>query len=557
MSLDWMNFLLEAAPTNFVAVNGVGLILLIGAGVMIGAIAALAGQRVFKNFIQSLGWRLSAQPNEQERERNLANSAPDSTDSMEWQLETADDTHSASTATTVTVDASQENGSQGNGSQKNNSLEDAEAKSSSSQRAIRGTAERLGKVARSAKSAMSSDKTESSNGAAGKSSQESASSQLSKPESQGSDSSISRYERAEKKMSNGSSRQSDLASMGNQRKMNASKPNGSRNSPYNGHTNGSGNETLRSVLQSFVASHRGEVTLTVGLLVADLLLWILPHPAGYLFIEVPISLGVAIAISWLGSQLFREFFDGYLLNAAVREGRKLNSELLILAKFAANGIIILVAVVAFAQTHQINIFGIVASLGIGGLAVAFAAQKTLEQLLGGIVIYLDRPFVVDDYVGLPDGTFGRVESIGLRSTKVRTSGKGTLMIVPNSVLTQINIENFTGAKKVMSIVYLDLYRLIPDDEKALIRQVILESTSDIFGIDSRSTDVTFRHAPKSGDRTQVQITFFILGSGEVSMDLRRQVLDLANQNMTQQLLDYGLRFDLEEPTIYVDSPITI
>lgn len=74
-------------------------------------------------------------------------------------------------------------------------------------------------------------------------------------------------------------------------------------------------------------------------------------------------------------------------------------------------------------------------------------KKTLEQLLGGVVIYLDRPFVLDDYIGLPDGTFGRVESIGLRSTKIRVSGKGTLMVIPNSSLTQTNIENFTGAKK--------------------------------------------------------------------------------------------------------------
>lgn len=327
--------------------------------------------------------------------------------------------------------------------------------------------------------------------------------------------------------------------------------------PEGGKTNGNGQSQLTTVYQNFVEAHRSLLTLTGILLSSELILYALPHPDWYMFIEVPISLTLAIAISWLGSRLFRDFFDSYLLETAVREGRKLNSEFLILAKLLANGVIVLIAVVLFAQTHQINIFGLIASLGIGGLAVAFAAQKTLEQLLGGIVIYLDRPFVVDDYIGLPDGTFGRVESIGLRSTKVRTSGKGTLIIVPNSSLTQVNIENFTGAKKVMSIVYLNLHCLIPDDEKALIRQVILESTADIFGIDSRSTDVTFRPMPQESNRTQVQITFFILGSGEVSMGLRRQVLDLANQNVTQRLMDYGLQFDIEEPTIYVDAPITI
>uniref|UniRef100_A0ACD5GQ03 Mechanosensitive ion channel family protein n=1 Tax=Desertifilum tharense IPPAS B-1220 TaxID=1781255 RepID=A0ACD5GQ03_9CYAN len=243
-----------------------------------------------------------------------------------------------------------------------------------------------------------------------------------------------------------------------------------------------------------------------------------------------------------------------MIDVAFKSGRKVNSELLLVGKYVTNFSILLLAVIYFAQTHKINIFGLIASLGVGGLAVAFAAQKTIEQFIGGIVLFLDRPFVVDDYIGLPDGTFGRVESIGLRSTKIRTSGKGTLMIIPNNSLTQTHIENFTGAKKVMSIVYLNFHQTIVSNERALIRQIILESTSDIFGLDSRNTDVTFREL---GGRTQAQITFFILGSGEVSMDLRRQLLDVASQNITFKLKEYQIAFDIEEPTIYVDAPITI
>ncbi|MEB3357032.1 MAG: mechanosensitive ion channel domain-containing protein [Synechococcales bacterium] len=314
--------------------------------------------------------------------------------------------------------------------------------------------------------------------------------------------------------------------------------------------------TTWQLLQESLQPYRGLAVGAIALLVLDLVVSLLPRSPWYPALEIPVSLALTITVSWLASNLFKRFFDLYLLDAVVKEGRRLNSEILILAKFSANAVIVVLAVIIFAQTHQINVFGLVASLGIGGLAVAFAAQKTLEQLLGGIVLYLDRPFIVDDYIGLPDGTFGRVESIGLRSTKIRTSGKGTLMVVPNSSLTQINIENFTGAKKVMAIIYLNLYRQIPEEERALIRQVILESTNDIFGIDPRSTDVAFRKMPGL-DRTQVQVTFFILGSGEVSMELRRQVLDFANQQITQQLTEYGIAFDIEEPTIYVDSPITI
>ena len=87
----------------------------------------------------------------------------------------------------------------------------------------------------------------------------------------------------------------------------------------------------------------------------------------------------------------------------------------------------------------------------------------------------------------------------------------------------------------------------------------MESSTDIFGIDTQSTEVTFRELLGKNElvKTQAQITFFILGSGEVSMDLRRHLLYLASQNINQDLQEHGIEFTIEEPTIYVDSPITI
>ena len=299
----------------------------------------------------------------------------------------------------------------------------------------------------------------------------------------------------------------------------------------------------------------------IGLLtLTDISLSIFSLPNWLKLLEIPLSLIIVFVVIWIGLQICQTFFDDHLLQLAIANSSKLNSEFVIIAKYITNAALIVIVLFIFAQTHNINVLGLFASLGIGGLAVAFAAQKSLEQLLGGIVLYLDKPFVADDYIGLPDGTFGRVESVGLRSTKIRTSGKGTLMIVPNSSLTQINIENYTGGKKVVSLIYLTFYRLIPKDEEALIRQVILDSTSDIFGIDSRSTEVIFKQITnESGEAnvTQAQINFFILGSGEVSMDLRRQFLEIANQQIAHQLKEYGIAFSIEDRNINVNSPITV
>jgi MscS family membrane protein len=316
---------------------------------------------------------------------------------------------------------------------------------------------------------------------------------------------------------------------------------------------------IPDIYQKLIKPNEDLLIVVVVIGIVEVVTSFLPSNQWTNSLEILVSLTLAIAVSWLASQVFKKFFDFYLLNAAFKTGQKISSELLILFKWVANLIIIFLAILTYAQTHQINLLGLLASLGIGGLAVAFAAQKTLEQVLGGIVLYLDRPFVIDDYIGLPDGTFGRVESIGLRSTRIRTSGKGTVMIVPNSSLTQVNIENFTGAKKVMSILYLTFYRTLSSEDRALIRQVILDSTNGIFGIDSRNTEVNFKSINNSldPDKTQAQVTFFILGSGDVSMELRRQLLNMATESMTQYLKEYGIAFDIEEPTIYVDSPITI
>ncbi len=316
-------------------------------------------------------------------------------------------------------------------------------------------------------------------------------------------------------------------------------------------------QSSKTLYAEVIEPHQVLLAITISLTAADIFIsTFLAETKTYKLLDIPLSLTVSGLTIWLAFRLSKLFFDAYLLNEAVREGRKISSEILTLGKVTSIGGSLITVVIIFGQTHQFNVVGLIASLGVGGLALAFAAQKTLEQILGSVVLYIDRPFVIDDYIGLPDGTFGQVESIGLRSTKIRTSGKGTLVIVPNNMLTQTIIENFTGAKKVMSIIYLRFYRDIANDERALIRQVILESTQNIFGIDSRSTDIAFMEPNKAGE-TRAQVTFFILGSGEVSMDLRGQLLDIASRNVAQRLKEFGIAFDIEEQRINVDSPITI
>ena len=93
------------------------------------------------------------------------------------------------------------------------------------------------------------------------------------------------------------------------------------------------------------------------------------------------------------------------------------------------------------QTMGVNISAILAFGGIGGIAIGFAAKDLLSNFFGGLMIYLDRPFAVGDWVRSPDRNIeGTVEKIGWRLTIIRTFDKRPLYI-PNSVFATISVEN--------------------------------------------------------------------------------------------------------------------
>lgn len=314
-------------------------------------------------------------------------------------------------------------------------------------------------------------------------------------------------------------------------------------------------EIYKTVVQPYQSWLLGSALLTV----ADLSILIVVNRYGLQVLEFPLGLLVAINIMFLGFSLFNKLFDNYLLEVALDDQAKINSELLVLAKFISNAVIVLIVIFLFAETHQVNVFGLTASLGVGSVAIAFASQKILEQILWSITLYIDRPFVVGDYIHLPDRTLGRVESIGWRSTKVRLSGKNTLVIIPNGNLAQMSIENLTRARRVISIVELMFLRSIPDEEQALVQQLIIDSTRDILGIDHRLTQVTFEEVNglTAPGTTQAQVIFFILGAAENSMELRKNLLEIAQENIVERLHDYGIAFRLSEKTMDISQPMNI
>ena len=103
--------------------------------------------------------------------------------------------------------------------------------------------------------------------------------------------------------------------------------------------------------------------------------------------------------------------------------------------------IIVVTLIMIIQQWGYDVTSLIAGLGLGGLAFALAAQQTLANLFGSIMIFTDRPFGIGDWIKTKHGE-GVVEEIGLRSTKVRTFTK-SLISVPNADIASTSIENFS------------------------------------------------------------------------------------------------------------------
>ena len=138
-------------------------------------------------------------------------------------------------------------------------------------------------------------------------------------------------------------------------------------------------------------------------------------------------------------------------------------------------VIVIATVLVVLPTFGVQITAVLAFGGIGGIAVGFAAQDLLANFFGGLMIYLDRPFAIGDWIRSPDREIeGTVEEIGWRLTVVRTFDKRPLY-VPNSVFNKLSLENPSRMShrriyETIGIRYRDADKMdvIVEDVKAML-----------------------------------------------------------------------------------------
>ncbi len=141
-------------------------------------------------------------------------------------------------------------------------------------------------------------------------------------------------------------------------------------------------------------------------------------------------------------------------NRALARGHAGTGSLMLLGERIVKALIFVVGVLAVLGSLGFNMSTALAGLGIGGLAIGFGAQKTIENLFGGVSVLGDEVFRVGDVCRFGDRT-GVVEDIGLRSTRIRTEER-TLLAIPNGTVATINLENLSRRDKILFKTNLSL-----------------------------------------------------------------------------------------------------
>ncbi len=176
-----------------------------------------------------------------------------------------------------------------------------------------------------------------------------------------------------------------------------------------------------------------------------LLIWIIGLSLCLDVMKLPASsemrlVGVIISITWVLIR-FISFTETNILYQHEVAGKPLDRTTASAISQLLRSTILITATLVALQSLGFNISAILAFGGIGGIAVGFAAKDLLANFFGGMMLYLDRPFAIGDWVRSSDREIeGTVEKIGWRTTVVRTFDKRPLY-VPNSVFASISVEN--------------------------------------------------------------------------------------------------------------------
>lgn len=228
----------------------------------------------------------------------------------------------------------------------------------------------------------------------------------------------------------------------------------------------------------------------------------------------------------------------------VARGREKNSTSTEFLAKITKTIIYTIAVFLIIQELGFDLKGLVAGLGLGTVVITLAAQDTAKNLFGGLVIYLDKPFKVGDYIQLSTYT-GTVEEITFRSTAIRTLDN-SLLHIPNSEVSAVAITNWSELEKRRYFTSLVLTLETPLSKVEKVRVEIEDMLKEEVDIFSDSISVKFQNILGNGIEIVV-IAYTSITDYAQFLKLKEQL----NYRVLQILEDNKVQLAYNTQTIYV------
>jgi MscS family membrane protein len=222
-----------------------------------------------------------------------------------------------------------------------------------------------------------------------------------------------------------------------------------------------------------------------------------------------------------------------LRNHAIVVGRTGTGTLMLLGERLMKALILIIAGLAILAILGFNLTTLLAGLGIGGIAVAFAAQKTLENLFGGISVLADEVIRVGDSCRFGDRV-GTVEDISLRSTRVRTVER-TQLSIPNGTLATMNVENLSRRDKFL---FNPSFGMRSETSADQLRYVLAEIRKVLYEhpkIDTESARIRFGSIDPSAFTLEVFSYVLAVDMGEftaIREDLLFRILNIVAESGT-------------------------
>lgn len=226
-----------------------------------------------------------------------------------------------------------------------------------------------------------------------------------------------------------------------------------------------------------------------------------------------------------------------------------------LLPFARTGLQLLVVLIGAAvivATWGYDISGLIAGLGIGGLAISLAAQDTLSNLFGFTALVSDRPFHVGEYIKTPD-VEGTVEQVGIRSTRVRQMNQA-LVSIPNSKLAASTILNWSRLSKRQIDFTLVIHYNTPSNKLDQLLAAIREHLSQHDSVDSASVVVYLIKLSAQGIEILVRCYLNITDWTAFTAEKERILLDLMR---VIESLDIAFALPYQPVALTPDSQITV